>query len=68
MKIVAERIKSLRLEKDIGQNTLAKDISVSNASISYLENAKQEPSLRVVYKLAQYFNVSADFILGLSDE
>ena len=68
MKIVAERIKSLRLEKGIGQNLLAEKIDVSNASISYWENAKQEPSVEVVFKMAEFFNVSADYILGLKDE
>ena len=67
MKIVAERIKSLRLEKGIGQNLLAEKIDVSNASISYWENAKQEPSVEVVFKMAEFFNVSADYILGLKD-
>lgn len=68
MQIVAERLKFLRSERNIGQNTLAKDLGLSNASISYWENAKQEPSAQAVYKLAAYFGVSADYILGLSDD
>ena len=68
MTIVAERIKALRAERGIGQNLLAKEIDVSNASISYWENAKQEPSAQAIYKLAQYFGVSADYILGLEDD
>lgn len=65
---VAERIKTLRTERNIGQNLLAKEIDVSNASISYWENAKQEPSAQAIYKLAQYFGVSADYILGIEDD
>lgn len=68
MEIVAERIKTLRLEKNIGQNFLAKEMGVSNASISYWENAKQEPSAQAIYKIANYFGVSADYILGLTDD
>ena len=68
MGIVAERIKTLRTEKNIGQNLLAKQLGVSNASISYWENAKQEPSIQVLYKMAVYFGVSADYILGLVDD
>ena len=68
MKVVAERIRLLRAEKGVGQNQLAKDIEVSNASISYWENAKQEPSAQAIYKLARYFDVSADYLLGITND
>lgn len=61
-----ERLKELRIEKGVGQNKLAKDLGLSNASISYWENGKQEPSASAVYKLALYFGVSADYLLGLT--
>ena len=64
----AKRIRSLRLDKDIDQNTFAKMINVSNASVSYWENAKQIPSAEVIYKMAVYFGVSADYLLGIKDE
>jgi transcriptional regulator with XRE-family HTH domain len=41
---------------------------VSNASISYWETGKQEPCAEAIYKLAAYFGVSADYILGLTDD
>ena len=62
------RIKALRNEKGIGQNKLADDIQVSNASVSYWETGKQIPSAEVLFKLAVYFDVSADYILGIIDE
>lgn len=68
MTIVAERIKTLRNEMGIGQNLLAQELELSNASISYWENAKQEPSAQAIFKLAEYFGVSADYILGLEDD
>ena len=68
MAIMAERIRLLRTEKGIGQNQLAEDIQVSNASISYWENAKQEPSAQAVYKLARYFDVTADYLLGIEND
>lgn len=67
MRITAERIKTLRNEKGIGQNFLAEELELSNASISYWENAKQEPSASALFKLAQYFEVSVDYLLGLID-
>ena len=66
--VMAERLKALRTEKGVGQNKLAKDIEVSNASISYWENGKQEPSAQALYKLANYYEVSVDYILGIIDD
>ena len=64
----ARRIRALRKEKNIDQNTKAREIDVSNASVSYWENAKQMPSAEIIYKLAIYFNVLADYILGIIEE
>ena len=66
--LFAERLKELRAEKNIGQNALAKALNLSNASLSYWETGKQIPSAEVIFKLAQYFNVSADYLLGLKDD
>ena len=68
IKVMAERLCALRAEKGVGQNKLAKDICVSNASISYWENGKQEPSAQALFKLANYYEVSVDYILGLIDD
>ncbi|MDY6368071.1 MAG: helix-turn-helix transcriptional regulator [Clostridia bacterium] len=65
---MAKRIRALRNEKGVDQNTMAKDINVSNASISYWETAKQIPSAEVIYKMAKYFDVSADYILGIKED
>ena len=66
--VLAERLKALRTEKGVGQNELAKELELSNASISYWENAKQEPSASAIFKLSQYFDVSSDYLLGLSED
>ena len=65
--IFASRLKELRQEKHIGQNQLAKELCLSNASISYWENQKQEPSASALYKLAKYFNVSVDYLIGIEE-
>lgn len=66
--VLGERLKMLRTEKNIGQNLLAKELELSNASISYWETGKQEPTAQAIFKLAKYFNVSADYLLGLKDD
>ena len=68
MGITAERLRALRAEKNVGQNQVAKDIKVSNASISYWENARQEPTAAALFKLAEYYEVSVDYLLGLTDD
>lgn len=67
-KVFGERLRSLRTEKNIGQNALAKALGLSNASISYWETGKQEPCAEAIFKLARYFGVSADYLLGLSED
>ena len=58
---------ALRREREIGQNELAGALGLSNASVSYWETGKQIPSAEAVYKLARFFGVTADYLLGLSD-
>lgn len=65
--VFAENLKYLRKEKNIGQNELARLLNLSNASISYWENCKQEPTVSALYKLAQFFEVSIDFLVGLDN-
>ncbi len=66
-KIFGERLRALRREREIGQNELAGALGLSNASVSYWETGKQIPSAEAVYKLARFFGVTADYLLGLSD-
>ena len=65
--VFAERLRELRTEKGVGQNKLAADLGLSNASISYWENGKQEPTASAIVKLARYFDVPTDYLLGLID-
>lgn len=67
LKEMGERIKALRNEQGIGQNRLAELLQVSNASISYWETGKQQPSAEAIFKLAKFFNVSSDYILCIKD-
>lgn len=66
-RVFAERLKELRNERGIKQRALAKTLDLSNSSISYWETCKQEPTAGALYKLACYFNVSVDYLLGLED-
>ncbi|MBR1974788.1 MAG: helix-turn-helix transcriptional regulator [Clostridia bacterium] len=62
-----ERLKELRLEKEIGQDRLAKDLQIGNGTISLWENGLREPKLSSLVMLAEYFDVSIDYLVGLED-
>ena len=62
-----KRLKELRLEKEIGQIALAKQLSVSKGIISLWENGLREPTLSNLIALAKFFEVSLDYLLGRTD-
>lgn len=64
---ICDRIRELREEKNISRKTLAEAIGVNTRAISYWENGVNEPKASYIYKLAQYFNVSSDYLLGLEE-
>ena len=67
MKIFAERLLELRKEKGISQATLAKNLQVSFAVICYWETDRREPTAPNLVKLADYFGVTVDYLLGRVD-
>lgn len=62
------RLKELLKERGISQETLAKNIGVSQRAVSKWVNHQAEPTESSIVKCAKYFKVSADFILGLKEE
>lgn len=65
--IFAIRLKELRQEKGIGQIELAKNIEVSKGIISLWENGQREPNMYSLIKLAKFFNVTIDYLVGLEN-
>ncbi len=62
--VVGENIKELRKDKKISQQTLAEKIGVSQKAIDYWERGVNEPKATYIVKLADFFGVSTDFLLG----
>ena len=54
----------LRQEKGVSQRTAAEALGISQALLSHYENGAREPGLVFVVKACDYYNVSADFLLG----
>lgn len=61
------RIKQLRMEKNIKQDVLAKLLRLEVAGVSKLETGRVPLKDEYIIKLADYFNVSTDYLLGKSD-
>nr|DAF49359.1 MAG TPA: helix-turn-helix domain protein [Myoviridae sp. ct8mY9] len=61
------RLKKLRLEKNESLESIAKILNVTLQTISNYENEKREMTPNTILKLAEYFNVSTDYLLGKSD-
>lgn len=62
------RLESLRIERNIDQKVLSLDLRVSQPTISDWENGKKTPSVKNLIKLAAYFGVSIDYLLGLTED
>ncbi|MBQ4073394.1 MAG: helix-turn-helix transcriptional regulator [Clostridia bacterium] len=62
--LVVERIKYLMDAEDISQYALAKKLGISQSTICNWLNGKKEPSIESLWKLADYFGESVDYIIG----
>ena len=62
-----KRLKSLRLSRSLTQDELARQINISPSAVSMYENGAREPDLSTLIAFAKFFNVSSDYLLGLSD-
>ena len=65
--MIGKIIKELRLEKGLSQKKLAEILGVSQKAIDYWERNINEPKASYIIKLADYFDVSCDYLLGRSD-
>ena len=58
----------LRQERGVSQRTAAGDLGISQALLSHYENGAREPGLDFVCRACEYYGVSADYLLGRTDE
>jgi transcriptional regulator with XRE-family HTH domain len=68
MNIFGERLKELRKQKGLTQKQLGEEIEQAQSTIVYWEKNEQEPSISSLVKLCKFFEVSADYLLGLTEE
>lgn len=63
-----DRLRALRESARLTQEELATEIGSSEPQIWRYEKGKSKPGADVLEKLARYFNVSADYLLGVTDD
>lgn len=66
--IFPQRLKQLRHELNLSQKELAESIEISAMAISTYESGTKSPSIDTVFKISQKYNISIDWLCGLSDE
>lgn len=62
-----KRIRDLREDKDLNQTQIAKILNMSQTGYSKYETGENDIPTSVLIKLADFYNVSTDYILGRSD-
>lgn len=65
--IFGERVKTLRMKKNIKQSELGKIIELSDNAISDIERGYRLTSMEKLEALADYFDVSVDYLMGRTD-
>lgn len=62
-----ERLKNARLAMGISQQTVAEKLEIGRACYSHYEQGIREPSIDVLKRICDFFDVSADYLIGRTD-
>lgn len=62
-----QRLKELRTEKGVTQIQIAKIVNMSKMAISHWEKGNSEPSIEQLKILANYFDVTVDYLIGFTE-
>ncbi len=65
--ILGQRLKELREEKGLTQKQVAAALNLNTVTYLHYEKAQREPPLSVLADMAKFFDVTVDYLLGLTD-
>lgn len=60
-------LKQLRIENRLSQKQLGEILAFCNQTVSFWENGQREPDLDALVAIAEYFDVSVDYLLGIEN-
>lgn len=63
-----KNLRIIREQKGLSQSEVAKALNISRQSYNFYENDKRDPDTAMVKKIAEYFSVTTDYILGNSPD
>ena len=66
--VISKKLKEMRLEKGLTQKEVAEQLEMSTTCYSGYEQGYREPDLKTLIKICKFFEISADYLLGLKDE
>jgi len=66
--LLQKRLREIRNTLHLTQSKVAKDVDINERTYQRYENGDIEPKASNLFKLAKYFNVSTDYLLGFSDD
>ena len=67
MSTFGDRLRELRQKSGVKQTAIAEMLGVLPRTIRFYESGKREPNIESIKKLAEFFGVSTDYLLGHSD-
>ena len=67
MSAFSNNLKELRTSKKISQKQIASQLDIADRQYRRYENEEQQPTLPIIIKLADYFNISIDYLVGRTD-
>jgi transcriptional regulator with XRE-family HTH domain len=65
--VFGERLRDLRARKFLSKTQLAKDLGITRQLVRLYENGETMPNITLFAEIADYFDVSADYLLGRGD-
>ena len=65
--IFGTRLKELRTERRLTQAQISAELGIHSVTYLHYEKNQREPSLELLVTIAKYYDVSTDYLLGLSD-
>ncbi len=56
-------LREIRKKKKLNQQRVALDLNITREALSHYENGRRDPSLSMLIRLSEYFNVSIDYLI-----
>lgn len=66
--MIGKRLRELREENHLLQKDIAKYLNITTSAYGYYEQGKRNPDIETIKNLADFFNVSTDYLLGRTDK